>query len=246
RLSIPWVSMTLVHGTTPEDSSESVRLPGKMVMRESCDLAIDALLADVFLHATNCVRSFGDFHLAISASPEIEPALMRLMYDPGYREFPWQRTRVWMVDELDVAPDDPRRRWTRIADTILACSGIPQDQCVGMDDSLDVGAYEQTIRGHLEWRERGHDRIDCCLFATSSLSHIEAIAPADAAVRHVRLDPQFVRAARLLGVLVTQTDEQSLARLSKWARGSKSALAPTGGELVWYVGMAEGGDIPLA
>lgn len=238
--------MTSGNGTTPHDGAGAVRLPGKMVTRETSDLAIDALLADVFLHATNCVRSFGDFHLAISASPEIEPALMRLMYDPGYREFPWQRTRVWMVDELDVALDDPRRRWTRIADTILACSGIPQDQCLGMDESLDIGAYQQAIRGHLEWRERGHDRIDCCLFATSERSHIEAIAPADAAVKHVRLDPEFVRASRLLGILVTQTDEQSLQQLSRWARSSKSALAPTGGELVWYLGMEDGGDIPLA
>jgi len=222
-----------------------VRLPGKMVTRESSDLAIDALLADVFLHATNCVRSFGDFHLAISASPELEPALMRLMYDPGYREFPWPRTRVWMVDELDVDLDDPRRRWTRIADTILACSGIPQEQCIGMNEALDVAAYQQAIRAHLEWRERGHDRIDCCLFATSPHAHIEAIAPADSPVRHVRLDPEFVRASRLLGVLVTQTDEPSIAQLSRWARGAKAALAPTGGELVWYVGLGDAGDVPL-
>lgn len=232
-------------GTTPRGGAGPARLPGKVVTRESRDLAIDALLADVFLHATNCVRSFGDFHLAISASPEIEPALMRLMYDPGYREFPWQRTRVWMVDELDVLPDDPRRRWTRIADTILACSGIPEEQCIGMNEMLDVGAYEQAIRGHLEWRERGQDRIDCCLFATSGHCRIDAVAPVDAAVRHVRLDSEFIRASRLLGVLVTHTDDPSLNELSRWARGSKSVLAPTGGELVWYVGTDEAGDIPL-
>ena len=90
----PTVSLTMEVGpvTNPLNASGDPRLPGRSVRRPSVDSATDALLADLFIHATNCVRAFGDFHLAVSAGEEIEPALMRLMYDPGFREFPWTRT----------------------------------------------------------------------------------------------------------------------------------------------------------
>ena len=40
------------------NASGDPRLPGRSVRRSSVDLATDALLADLFLHATNCVRAF--------------------------------------------------------------------------------------------------------------------------------------------------------------------------------------------
>lgn len=221
------------------------QLPGRVVTRESADLAIDALLADLFLHATNCVRSFGDFHLAVSASPEVDPALMRMMYDPGYRDFPWARTRIWMIDELDVAADDPQRRWTRISDTIVACSGIPLDQCHMLAPTDDVAAYQQLIRGHLEWRERGQDRIDCCLFAADGAQGIGALNESPPGVGRIRIDPQFVRGARLLSVLVGEAPVQTVEGLARWARASRAVLAPVGGDLIWYVGTGPAGDIAL-
>ncbi len=223
------------------NASGDPRLPGRSVRRSSVDLATDALLADLFLHATNCVRAFGDFHLAVSAVEEIEPALMRLMYDPGFRDFPWSRTRLWMVDEVDVPIDDPRCRSTRLVETIVACSGIPEAQFVPLTCLEGPRPYEARMREHLEWRERGQDRIDCCLFATRPAGDIEAFEARAGAV----LDDAFIRSARLISVLVSEPRD-SISLLEGWARSNRDRIVPLGGDLVWYLGDRDDPGIPLA
>ena len=215
-----------------------------MVVRESHDIAIDAMLADLFIHASNCARAFGAFHLAVSATPHIEPALMRLMYDPGFRDFPWSRTRLWMIDELDVAPDDPERRGTRLAETIMACSGIPESQCHYLQPG-EAEAYASEIRSHLEWRERGHDRLDCCLFGAAEDGTLEAFVPAGAQPVRTVIDEEFVRSARLVSVLAPAAEE-SVRMLASWTRANLARFGPVGGELIWYLGGSDSADIPLA
>ena len=60
----------------PGDSSYALeprpnppRLPGEVIQRPSADDALDSLAADLVLHASACVRNFGDFHLALSGGP---------------------------------------------------------------------------------------------------------------------------------------------------------------------------------
>ncbi|MEI7657679.1 MAG: 6-phosphogluconolactonase [Phycisphaerae bacterium] len=224
--------------STPGDSG----LPGRSVRRPSVDLATDALLADLFIHATNCVRAFGDFHLAVSAGEQIEPALMRLMYDPGFRDFPWTRTRLWMVDELDVPGDDPRRRSTRLLETIVACSGMPEAQFLPLTCGDGPRAYEARLREHLEWRERGQDRIDCCLFATRPVGDIEAFTSHAGVV----LGEEFIRSARLISVLVSEPRDAAAESLQRWALTNRHRLVPLGGDLVWYLGDREDPGIALA
>ena len=223
-------------------------VPGKVNIRDESDTAIDALLADVFIHAMNCVRSFGDFHLAVSATPECEPVLMRLMYDLNFREFPWKRTRLWMVDEVRVSEDDPRCRRARLEETIVACSGIPQSQFHRMDMGLAdvIGAYAAVLREHLGWRERGHDRLDCVLLTVDAGGRVSGLGDEAGAVS---IGPQFIRGSRLVSVYagdVAVRGDVAGALAAGGAAMTACGALPVGGELVWYLGMGSDKGVGLA
>ena len=225
------------------------RLPGRVVVRPDFDRAIDALLADLYLHSLNCARTFGSFQFAISATMEIEPALMRLMYDPNFREFPWPRTRVWMLDEAVGGPAE-ERRGERLSETILACSGIPESQFHILDpENGGVLAYEVLMREHLEWRERGQDRLDCCLVATTVTGSVRALEQGGEVGGCVaaeggeggkdglvRIGTDFVRGSRLLSVLVSEGGPDLGKQLPAWARANRERVMPVGGEVMWYLG----------
>lgn len=208
-------------------------LPGRVTLRDDPDRVIDALLADLFIHANNCVRTFGDFHCAISATPEAEPALMRLMFDLPYRDFPWKRTRLWMVDEVDVAADHPERRGTRLAETVVALSGLPETQFHPLDPGHADGEYAKLLREHLGWREKGHDRIDYVLLTVGEDGVLGGWSEGGAG--RVCMPRQFIESARLIAVLLAgERADAALGEFAVRARAGELGLAPIGGELVWY------------
>ena len=75
--------MTEPYGVEPEPTLPD--LPGEVVHRVRADQMYDALAADLMIHAGNCVRSFGDFHLALSGGSTPMPFYTRLMLDPAFR-----------------------------------------------------------------------------------------------------------------------------------------------------------------
>ncbi|TVQ34379.1 MAG: hypothetical protein EA376_00235 [Phycisphaeraceae bacterium] len=140
-------------------------LPGVVVVRRGVDDLIDAIASDLVIHAHNCVRAFGDFHLALSGGPAAEPLYMRLMTDPSYRNLPWRRTHLWLVEERRVGFEDERSAFRRIRETIVDHSGIPPEQThpiFPLADDADE-RYEAELRETLGWREKGHDRLDFAL-----------------------------------------------------------------------------------
>ncbi len=224
-----------------EERIRPPRLPGRTVTRDNFDNAIDAQLADLYLHAQNCARTFGSFQLAISAGPELESSLMRLMYDLNFREFPWARTRLWMLDEIvadeQTPADSPNFRSPRLSDTLLACSGIPENQFHIMNlsrSSADVtdtvSEYERILREQLEWREKGHDRLDCCLVGVNALGTIDVLDQ-HSPLPLARIDYNFIRGARLLSVLVPTNVSEPL---STFVKGKMRDALPVGGETIWY------------
>ena len=86
------------------------KLTGTVIVRDSTEELIDSIAADLLVHAANCIRAFGDFHLALSGGSTPVPLYQRLMYDPNYREFPWAKTQLWIVDERRVPIDDERSK----------------------------------------------------------------------------------------------------------------------------------------
>jgi 6-phosphogluconolactonase len=162
---------------TPEPAAPP--LPGTVVMREDVEGVTGALAADLMLHALNCIRVFGSFHLALSGGSTPLPLYRRLMIDPIYRNFPWTGTHLWVVDERRVPFDDDRCNFRNIQDTIGEHSGIPGEQVHPMHalaDDADL-AYQRELREHLGWREKGHDRLDFVLLGMGTDGHTASLFP---------------------------------------------------------------------
>ncbi len=162
---------------TPEPVAP--RLPGAVVVREDVEGVTGALASDLMLHALNCIRVFGSFHLALSGGGTPLPLYRRLMIDPIFRNFPWAQTHVWIVDERRVPFDDDRCNFRNIEETVGEHSGIPAEQlhpihALAADADL---AYQRELREHLGWREKGHDRLDFVLLGMGADGHTASLFP---------------------------------------------------------------------
>lgn len=242
---------------TPVSSQRRPRLRGTVVQRSSGDALIDALLADLFLHAGNCVREFGDFHLLLDADPAVEPVLRRLMYDLPYREMPWGRTRLWLAGERRVPTDDPRRAWSIAYDLVVTQSGIPEEQAHAIDPDAPEG-YDTLLREHLGWRPKGQDRPDFALLVLRSDGGAGALRTGACTARGdfcqevcppdeppiVGVGASLLNAARFVAVYGVGEEGraglEALERAMATPRAQRPALgglalAPAGGELRWYL-----------
>jgi 6-phosphogluconolactonase/glucosamine-6-phosphate isomerase/deaminase len=238
------------------------RLTGGVVHRPDADTLIDALLADLAIHARNCIRAFGDFQFALSATAQIEPCLRRLMYDLNHRDFPWNHTRVWMVDEITAPEEDSR--WATVSGLVLEQSGIPPEQIhrlsITAPPSEGVAAYESTLRETLGWREKGHDRLDYVLLSLSPsggvagfdrLQHppiqddsrlVQEVEGSEDAPA-VSMTLQFINAARMVAVMASGAEcRDAVARIAQAVRTRRRDhtmpvlyLDPMAGELRFYV-----------
>lgn len=238
-------------------------LRGTVVVRGSADEVIDAIAADLFLQAKNCVRTFGDFHLALSGGSTPEPLYSRLMYDPVFRELPWKRTHLWMVDERRVPPDDERSNFKMIRETLVLHSDIPREQVHPIDAMSETADadYERELRETLAWREKGHDRLDFVVLGMGADGHTASLFPNSPALEaagrlvvmnagpavtppdRVTMTLELINASRFIAVLVTgEQKRDAIARVAARDGGTGDlpilGVAPLGGELRWYLDAA--------
>lgn len=241
----------------PLDAPAPPRLPGEVFVRPDYDAVIDAVLADLFLHAVNCVRAFGDFHLAAAPTPGVEPVLRRLLYDLNYRDFPWTKTRVWMTHEVLHPTREPLG--DGLHELVVEQSGMPPAQFHRIAPAPQPAPnqapelakrYAATLREHLEWRERGQDRLDVCLMDLSQdgpALGFERTADSDEDLVAWRMDPyadsasvtlalRTVNASRLIALSAIGRDAGKALRAALTDRASPlRLLRPLGGELRWYL-----------
>jgi len=228
-------------------------LPGAVVAVPAVDELIDHVAADMIVHAENCVREFGDFHVALSGAAVFERLYVRLMYDPSYRRLPWRRTHLWFVEDLAVPGDDERSAFRMINETLGEHADIPPEQfhrIFAESETADVD-YESQIRDVLGWREKGQDRFDYVLLSMGAGGTTEG-AKTDNDVDRLVLrsgatDPgtparvaltfPFINAARFVAVFVTGEANAAVVRelAAGEAGGMPIAVAPINGELKWYL-----------
>ena len=214
-------------------------LPGEVIVQATDHDAIGALAADLLLHAHNCVRSFGDFHLCCSGVGEVEPVLLRLLTDPAHRDLPWRRTHLWLFAERLDRGADPE--YDLIHETLAIHADLPKEQTHAIDTTRPDAAarYERELRETLAWREKGHDRLDSVLLAPSSVPGEwgESDDPEDALVRmysdRVACTRRLINASRFISVIAL--GERARADIAHVVRRVHplAALAPIGGVLRW-------------
>ena len=243
---------------------ETPRLRGKVIARASVHELLDELSSDLTAHALNCVREFGDFHLALSGGQTPMPFYEQLMYDPRYRAIPWRRTHLWMVDERCVGFEDERSNFGRIKEVIVDHSDIPPEQVHPMLAAMPDAAarYERELREALGWRAKGHDRLDFVLLGMGADGHTASIFPgspaldsperlamdvpapttASPAVPRCTLTMRAINAARFVAALVTGADKADmLVRVAEGASPAEVPIAgvrPAAGELRWFLDAA--------
>lgn len=211
-------------------------LPGVVVMRPNADAAVDALLAEVLVHALRCARLYGSVHIALSAEPDLDPVFRRLMYDPPMRGFPWEQTHLWVFEE----PDPPARP-TRAA-TLRAWfehhSGIPAGRITGPSDVGDASMFGSHIRAALAPRGEHEDRLDLVLLGTSQLGPVDA-PPGTVVARGpgvVALTVEEVNRARLVAVFAGGArSRDALGAVSGNTPHALLRLRPDPGQLRWFV-----------
>ncbi|MCC6320980.1 MAG: 6-phosphogluconolactonase [Phycisphaerales bacterium] len=223
------------------------KLPGVVVVRESADEIIDALAAEMLIHAHNCVRAYGEFHMALSGGSTPVPLYERLMIDPALRGFPWERSHVWIVDERRVPFDDDRSNFKAINEILGDHSGLPSGHIhpiFAMADDADT-AYELQLRRVLGKRERGQERLDFVLLGMGADGHTASLfarspalsgggnpprlvrinaGPAVTPPDRVTLTFDMINASRFVALLVTGQSKR--ATLAKVAAISPVAAGP--------------------
>ena len=243
-----------------DDMPQAPRLPGQVVLSEDADRAIDAIGLDIMSQAKACVRAFGDFHLALSGGSTPMPLYERMMIDPAYREMPWRRTHLWIVDERCVPFDHEKSNFGQISELICGHSDIPRSQ-VHPIHAYDADAderYEKELREVLGWREKGHDRLDFVLLGMGDDGHTASLFPHSEALHardrlvcfnrgpavtppdRVTMTYQLINAARFIGALVT--GPKKAAMIHRIVNGIDTpreipikGVAPIGGEFRWYL-----------
>jgi 6-phosphogluconolactonase/glucosamine-6-phosphate isomerase/deaminase len=219
-------------------------LPGKVRVLSTADDAIDAVAADLLVHAKNCVRSFGDFHAALSGARPLEAVYRRLMYDPGLRDLPWKQTHLWMAEEERTSAVLPRFRV--VADWLQEHSDIPEEQvhAIEVGTSGFADAYRRQLEAALAFRGNGHDRLDFVLVAVEpgGFAFVKS-RPAEAATLlnevelpegpRVVLSRQALAASRFIGVVAFGRESGDVLRRER--REDIEALLPLAGDLHWYL-----------
>ncbi|MEM0982635.1 MAG: 6-phosphogluconolactonase [Planctomycetota bacterium] len=245
--------------TIPFEDEPSVAtpdLPGEVYVGQTREELLDAIGADVLIHAQLCERKCGDFHLLMTAGPGPEALCVRLMTDPQFRDIPWRKTNVWLAAEAEVEIDDTRSTHKRLADLLVGHSGMPRSNvhAVPWQTGNPQKKYGEKLFKALSRRERGHDRPDCAILSIDPDSSVvaapawrpgradtgafEAVESDVAGVGGISASPTLLSAARVVAMIGTgESCRGAVAGAVAGAPGSEvwARAEPLAGVMRWYL-----------
>lgn len=231
-------------------AEHALKLTGEVITRDDRDQLYDDLAMMMAAAAARATGKRDVFHLALTGGPTLEPFYVHLVIDPRYRHIPWRQTHIWIVDEHRVAEDDERCNLKKIRESLVDQLPIPSRQVHAMPVFEDdpAAAYERLLEEHIS-----DGRLDFVLLSMGEDTHWAGLFPQPKAQEQVgRATMNLLRlnAARELAILVTGSDKsQTLQQIDDQLQQSGPdaehlpvwGLAPTDGDLYWYLDAAAAG-----
>lgn len=125
-----------------------IHLSGRVVVLPTIEGVFEEL-GGVLMHAAQqAVRDRGVFHLALSGGSTPKPFYELLAHDQRYRDIPWHKTHLWIVDERCVPESDDRNNFKMIRSSLVNSTAIEPSNVhpVPTGEPDPAEAYEQTLR----------------------------------------------------------------------------------------------------
>jgi 6-phosphogluconolactonase len=246
-----------------------MELPGHVHVEAEADAVYDNLAEGLWREAKDAIDQRGEFHLALSGGGAPQPFYRRLVIEPQYREFPWEKTHIWIVDERRVPEDDERSNIGMIRQLVTDHVPLRSRQIHPMPVLSEQPAeqYEQELRETI-----GGDppRLDFVLLGMGSDCHTASLFPRSGAIDvsdrlvavnddepvtpppRVTMTFPLINAARAVVVLIIGSNKaEALGQVEQqWRLGKRdparlpiTGVGPAEGTLGWYLDAAATGVV---
>ena len=248
-----------------------LNLPGQIVVKPDVADLVDTVADHLYVIGKEAIKARGVFHIALSGGSTPKVLFKTLVTDPSYRNFPWELTHVWVVDERVVPADDDRLNWNMMTDLLVNHINLTEGAAHPMpvDDPAGAEQYEADIRRLIEHcDDAGVPRFDYVLLGMGGDTHTASLFPHTPGIdetdrlvvfndgEHV-IEPRprmtmtypLINAARTINVLLTGASKQEPLQTISGAGVDPHAYPITGirpahddGEMTWYLDAAAAGE----
>lgn len=245
-------------------------LPGQVVIEEDID-ALVGRLADAFAYIVReAVVKRERVDVALSGGSTPEPFFIRLVTDPAYRDLPWQRMHIWLVDERRVPLDHEKSNFRFICETLANHVPLVEESVHPVPTELadPAAAYEQDLREELG-DTANYPKLDFILLGMGEDAHTASLFPHSPALAEqsawvannegehvtpparITLTYPIINAAHNIAVLVTgQKKRETMRKVSHCIAmvGQDvqalpiTGIKPVSGCLTWYLDQAAAGE----
>lgn len=157
-----------------------LKLPGYVHVAPDVHQLFDDLGSALIGAAEKAIEARGVFHLALSGGGTPEPFYMQLVVDPRYRQFPWDKTHIWIVDERCVPEDDEKSNIKMIRESLVCQVPIPEGFVHPMPVLADdpAGEYERRLRDGIGGMQVPDiPRLDFILLGMGGDAHTASLFP---------------------------------------------------------------------